>query len=111
MMIHGHVLPPFIYPPCALKEQHAMECMADGKHHCLPKSLAICASLVQVFYSRTAGSTDFIWKTIYAEQDRLYREVSSNRCRLILVLVVLADYISSMKDTTHRNYFKPFKLS
>lgn len=80
MMIHGRNLPPFIYPRCPLDEELSAECMEKGKHHCLPKPLAICASLVQMFYSRTAGSTEFVWRTIYAEQARLYHEVSNDSC-------------------------------
>ncbi|KAH8820199.1 hypothetical protein F5884DRAFT_763206 [Xylogone sp. PMI_703] len=74
MMVNGSHLPPFIYPRCTLNEGVITECTENGKHHCLPEPLAICAGLVQMFYSRTAGNTGFVWKTIYAEQARLHRE-------------------------------------
>lgn len=83
MMIHGNHLPPFIYPGCSLNEDHAPVCGGNGGHQCLPKPLAISAGLVQMFYSRTAGNTEFIWKTIYAEQSRLHYEVGGYRQKLL----------------------------
>ncbi|EEA21929.1 conserved hypothetical protein [Talaromyces marneffei ATCC 18224] len=74
MMIQGDRLPPFICPPCQLHEEMVFDCARSRKHQCLPKDLAICASLVQMFYSRTPQNADFVWKTIYVETDRLHRE-------------------------------------
>lgn len=79
MMIQGQSLPPFMYPPCRLDGELAAECLEKGKHHCLPKTLAICAGLVHMFYGGTAGCRDFVWQTIYAEEARMAREVSSNQ--------------------------------
>jgi hypothetical protein len=78
MMIQGHRLPPFLSPPCQLREEMVFDCTRSRKHQCLPKVLAICAGLVQMFYSRTPENADFVWKTIYAEKDRLHREVRVN---------------------------------
>lgn len=75
MMIQGDRLPPFICPPCQLREEMVFDCARSRKHQCLPKDLAICASLVQMFYSRTPQNVDFVWKTIYAEKNRLHSEV------------------------------------
>ncbi|KAJ9136925.1 hypothetical protein NKR23_g9571 [Pleurostoma richardsiae] len=74
MMIQGSSLPPFIHPPCALNEGLHEKCIPGAPHHCLPEILAICTSLVHMFYTRTAASSAFVWKTIYAEQLRLCRE-------------------------------------
>jgi hypothetical protein len=43
---------------------------------CLPKTLATCASLVRMFYSRTSADAQFVWETIRAEVDRIYMEAS-----------------------------------
>ncbi|KAH8701021.1 hypothetical protein BGW36DRAFT_357651 [Talaromyces proteolyticus] len=75
MMTHGDRLPPFISPPCYLHEELAFDCAKNRRHKCLPKELAICAGLVDMFYSRTPQNADFVWKTIYAEKDRLHREI------------------------------------
>lgn len=79
MMIQGDRLPPFICPPCQLHEEMVFDCARSRKHQCLPKDLAICAGLVQMFFSRTPQNADFVWKTIYAEKDRLHREVRVTR--------------------------------
>lgn len=75
MMIQGDRLPPFLCPPCQLHEEMVFDCARSRKHQCLPKDLAICAGLVQMFYSRTPQNADFVWKTIYAEKEKLHREV------------------------------------
>lgn len=75
MMILGDQLPPFIQPPCHIDEQFAQDCAENGKHICLPKDLAACSSLVQMFYQRTAANAPFGWKLIYAEVERLRQEV------------------------------------
>jgi hypothetical protein len=75
MLVLGDRLPPFIHAPCYTDERLAPECGEMGKHQCLPKSLAICASLVDMFYSRTDANADFVWQTIYSEGKRLREEV------------------------------------
>lgn len=75
MMIEGEQLPPFIQPPCHVDEELAQDCAESGKHRCLPKDLAVCASLVQMFSERTATNTSFSWNSIYAEVERLRQEV------------------------------------
>ncbi|EHK47303.1 hypothetical protein TRIATDRAFT_174804, partial [Trichoderma atroviride IMI 206040] len=74
MLVLGDRLPPFIHAPCYTDERLAPECGEMGKHQCLPKSLAICASLVDMFYSRTDANADFVWQTIYSEGKRLQEE-------------------------------------
>ncbi|KAH6896824.1 hypothetical protein B0T10DRAFT_602235 [Thelonectria olida] len=74
MMINGLTLPPFIHSRCSLGDGINQTCSSKRVHQCLPKTLSICASLVQLFYSKTPESSDFVWKAIYAEQDRLYQE-------------------------------------
>ena len=75
MIIEGQ-LPPFIYPSCVLDDKLPRVCAVNGAHDCLPEPLAICSSLVRMFYSRTASTSAFIWKSIYKELDRLRSEVS-----------------------------------
>lgn len=79
MLIQGHHLPPFITPPCHVHEELAFDCAKSGRHQCLLKELAICAGIVEMFFSRTPQNADFVWKMIYAERDRLRREVSTVR--------------------------------
>jgi hypothetical protein len=79
MLIQGQHLPPFITPPCHMREELAFDCAKSGRHQCLLKELAICAGLVEMFFSRTPQNADFVWKMIYAERDRLRREVSTIR--------------------------------
>ncbi|KAL5094243.1 hypothetical protein Trisim1_008342 [Trichoderma cf. simile WF8] len=76
MLVLGDRLPPFIHAPCYMDERLAPECGEMGKHQCLPKRLAICASLVDMFYSRTDANADFVWQTISSEGQRLHSEVS-----------------------------------
>lgn len=75
MLVLGDRLPPFIHAPCYTDERLAPDCSEMGKHQCLPKSLAICASLVDMFHSRTGPNADFVWQTIYSEGKRLHQEV------------------------------------
>ncbi|UKZ49290.1 hypothetical protein TrVGV298_003535 [Trichoderma virens] len=77
MLVLGDRLPPFIHAPCYIDETLAPECGEMGKHQCLPKRLAICASLVDMFYSRTDANADFVWQTIYSEGQRLHEEYKS----------------------------------
>lgn len=84
MLVLGDRLPPFIHAPCYTDERLAPECGEMGKHQCLPKRLAICASLVEMFYSRTETNADFVWQTIYSEGQRLRAEVSFLAPRLLL---------------------------
>jgi hypothetical protein len=76
MMIEGDRLPPFIQPLCHIEEDLAQDCAESGKHVCLTKDLAACASLVRMFYERTATNAAFGWNSIYAEVERLRQEVS-----------------------------------
>lgn len=83
MLVLGDRLPPFIHAPCYIDERLALECGEMGKHQCLPKRLAICASLVDMFYSRTDANADFVWQTIYSEGQRMHEEVSFSCFTLI----------------------------
>ncbi|KAK1999244.1 hypothetical protein LX36DRAFT_574669 [Colletotrichum falcatum] len=78
MMAQGGRLPPFIFPPCCM-DGYRLPADPCGKefHKCLPETLAISCSLVQSFESRTAGSASFVWKSIYAEVERIKREYTS----------------------------------
>lgn len=84
MMADSKTLPPFIYPPCYLGSND--ECAPDTSHQCLPEALAICANLSQMFYSRTRGSSNFIWQQICTHLREMKEQVSAakkpRRCRL-----------------------------
>ncbi|KAK0734634.1 hypothetical protein B0T26DRAFT_77565 [Lasiosphaeria miniovina] len=69
-------LPPFIHPQCVLDGRSATECTSrgSGNHTCLPETLATCTSLLHMFFTRTAASSDFVWKTIFDHQRQI-------RCR------------------------------
>ncbi|KAJ4155996.1 hypothetical protein LMH87_001213 [Akanthomyces muscarius] len=77
MMVEGDLLPPFIQPPCHYDEEQAPRCRVAGSHKCLPEILAICASLVEMFYSRTQANERFVWTTIYAERARLRKKFAT----------------------------------
>lgn len=79
MLIGGNRLPPFIFPQCIFNGRLCRQCTAaNGMHQCLPEPLANCAALTQMFYSRSPGNTQLVWKTMYEEQKRLYEQVSIN---------------------------------
>lgn len=107
MLILGDRLPPFIHAPCYTDERLAPECGEMGKHQCLPKSLAICASLVDMFYSRTEANADFVWQTIYSEGKRLreehktldsYAQLTALQAVIIYILLQAQD-----SETAERN--------
>ncbi|KAK3382659.1 hypothetical protein B0T24DRAFT_20132 [Lasiosphaeria ovina] len=72
-------LPPFIHPQCVLDGRSATECTSrgSGNHTCLPETLATCTSLLHMFFTRTAASSDFVWKTIFDHQRQIRRRTSS----------------------------------
>ncbi|EED16693.1 hypothetical protein TSTA_017670 [Talaromyces stipitatus ATCC 10500] len=75
MMIRGVVLPHFIHPQCVLRDQSVQDCISDsGAHSCLPESLAICASLMHMFFTKSETSSEFVRSKIYEELCRLHRE-------------------------------------
>jgi hypothetical protein len=81
MMIRGVVLPPFIHPQCVLRDQSIQDCISDaGVHSCLPEPLAICASLMHMFFTKSDTSSAFVKMKIYEEHCRLYRDVSLFVC-------------------------------
>lgn len=75
MMIRVN-LPHFIHPQCFLRDQSVQDCTSDaGIHSCLPEPLAICASLMHMFFTKTDASSAFVKREIYEEHCRLHREV------------------------------------
>lgn len=75
MMIRVN-LPHFIHPQCVLRDQSVQDCISDaGIHSCLPEPLAICASLMHMFFTKTDASSAFVKGKIYEEHCRLHREV------------------------------------
>lgn len=75
MMISGHSLPPFIHSRCTWDDSSSYDCLSKPAHQCLPRTLSICQSLIQMFYNRTPTNGDFVSKTIYTEYERLANEV------------------------------------
>ncbi|KAL7942485.1 hypothetical protein V8C42DRAFT_146146 [Trichoderma barbatum] len=88
MMAKGKHLPPFIHPPCVLVDVYPRACN-ESRHYCLPEILAICSSLLQMFYNTTPGSSSFAWKTIYEHQSHLYREAL--QATILYMLLQLQD--------------------
>ncbi|KAI1325293.1 hypothetical protein F5Y16DRAFT_275577 [Xylariaceae sp. FL0255] len=87
-LIEGGRLPPFIHPQCVLEDRLPRECIAkNGAHTCLPEPLAICASLAQLFFNRNGGSSQYVWKLIYAELKRLHTEHAQYDGRTLLASV------------------------
>lgn len=80
MLLSGKHLPPFIHPPCAT-ELSLYDCPPEATtHQCLPETLAICVSLLQMFYTKTPGSCAFVWEQIYGHQKSLHKEVCALSC-------------------------------
>lgn len=78
MMIHGENLPHFIHPRCVLRDQSRCDCISDsGAHSCLPESLAICTSLLHMYFTQSESSSTYVRGKIYEEHCRLHREVTS----------------------------------
>ncbi|KAI1171399.1 hypothetical protein F4777DRAFT_55927 [Nemania sp. FL0916] len=87
-LIEGRRLPPFIHPQCVLEDRLPRECTAkNGAHCCLPEPLAICASLTQLFFNRSGGSSEYVWKLIYTELKRLHTERAEYDGRTLLASV------------------------
>ncbi|KAK0710597.1 hypothetical protein B0H67DRAFT_583049 [Lasiosphaeris hirsuta] len=97
MMVDGRGrLPPFIYPQCVLDGKPVEECRADGNgnHSCLSEILAICASQLHMFFTRTAASSDYVWKTICDYSRQLHQNCPSfNAHQLVEVLQVTVMYL------------------
>ena len=75
MMADGKQLPPFIHPPCCLDGRDD-DCHPDSPHRCLAETLAVCANLTQMFYSRMPGSQGFVWQQICTHLRQMHGEVS-----------------------------------
>ncbi|KAI1323470.1 hypothetical protein F5Y16DRAFT_383629 [Xylariaceae sp. FL0255] len=99
MMLQKDNLPPFICP-------HPYSLAKERKGPCL-EALTNCASLVQMFKTRTPANRDFVWRMIRTEQDRLWHQhhafdrwglVSSLQALLVYCLLRLIDQESSDND-------------
>lgn len=85
-------LPPFIHPRYPDKGEY--ECPSDKAPSELPEYLAICASLVHMYQSRIPASIAYIWKTIAAEQGRLYSEFNGyGKWKLLSAIQAVTIYI------------------
>ncbi|KAK1754281.1 hypothetical protein QBC47DRAFT_40691 [Echria macrotheca] len=103
-------LPPFIFPMCILDGESMDECRlrGNGNHTCLPGTLAICVSLLHMFYNRTPASADYVWKTIYDFQRSLQPKIAALDTRelvealqaMVLFILIQASDIQS----AHKNY-------
>ncbi|KAH7139601.1 hypothetical protein B0J13DRAFT_558237 [Dactylonectria estremocensis] len=110
LLVGGYQLPPFIKAPCHLNEELAPECAASGKHQCLPKVLAVCAGLVQMFYSSTAANVACVWDMIYAEAAKLRGEyqtfsvqerLEASQAMTVFLLLQADDLKSVEKNDVH----------
>ncbi|CAH0019888.1 unnamed protein product [Clonostachys rhizophaga] len=77
MLIEGDKLPPFIHPRCYLDEELGPACRVSGRHVCFSTELSICVSLVQMFYSKSSKNSEFVWKTIHDEGERIVQQYAS----------------------------------
>ena len=59
-------LPPFVHPKCMMHDKNYQP-VHDGGPSQLPESLAICTSLVHMFYTKTPASAAYIWRAISLE--------------------------------------------
>ncbi len=82
MMLSG-TLPPFIHEKCGiLGSRDLFNGSMESPDTLLQEPLAICKSIVCMYFSKTSGSTSFVWRTIEMELNRLSMEVSV--CALLL---------------------------
>lgn len=74
MLLGDSALPPFIHIRFMLGES---SCSCDGgpMQGQFPTPLANCASLVHMHRNMSSASSPFVWRTIFAEAQRLYTEV------------------------------------
>ncbi|RSL82854.1 hypothetical protein CEP51_004876 [Fusarium floridanum] len=84
MLIDGLRLPPFISPPCCGDE---VQCQQSGHHQCLLPPFAACASIIRISQTRLPENRDFIWRTIYIEQQKLFHEYESYNKEMLLAAV------------------------
>ena len=75
MLLGDNTLPPFIRLPCSVPEISGLFNPKDSPENRLPESLANCASIVQMFLTKTPANSAFVWRTLRSEQQRLYDEV------------------------------------
>jgi hypothetical protein len=69
-------MPPFIHPNayCPLNRSKCTSEAAPA-HPFYPTPLANCISILHMWQTRTPESNALVWRTIMAEQHRLYNEV------------------------------------
>lgn len=69
MMLRRNTLPPFIHPLCSQQ--------SDAINPTFPEPLAICISIAHIFAARSKDSSNFLWRTIITELQRIASWVSS----------------------------------
>ncbi|KAI0451562.1 hypothetical protein F5B21DRAFT_516601 [Xylaria acuta] len=102
MLIQGSRLPPFIFPQCVLNNRLCHQCISEnGSHQCLPEPLANCAALARMYYGHGANNPQFVWKTIYNEQKRLYEQFRTFDVPTLLAAVqaVIMYILAQAQDT------------
>ena len=72
MMLGENTLPPFIRLPYSIAGVFNLK---ENPEDCLPESLANCASIVQMFLTKTPANSALLWRTLESEQQRLFNDV------------------------------------
>ncbi len=93
MMLSG-AFAPFIHENCGVfSSRDLVTGSMESPNPLLPEPLAICKSIMCMYFSKTSESTSFIWRTIETELNRLHVDVS--------VLALLPDSSRSATPTSH----------
>jgi hypothetical protein len=76
-MLLSDSLPPFIHKNCGgVGGRNAVASSMESPSPSLEEPLAICKSIMCMFYSKTSETTSFVWRTIEMELNRINIEVS-----------------------------------
>ena len=79
-LLPGHALAQFIHSSCFPPSSRLLTTPPHPQqiHHVLPQPLAICASIVQSFLTKTPTNSGFIWNTVRMAQCRLAADAASD---------------------------------
>lgn len=75
-MMLSNSLPSFIHERCGGFGSMALIAGLNESPRPLPEPLAICKSIMCMYFSKTSESTSFVWRTIETELNRLGAQVS-----------------------------------
>jgi hypothetical protein len=80
------------YPPLV----HAYSHNDQNTNSSIEDPLSVCVNIIQLFYSKTAQSSPFVWRSIRFEQERLYNQVTcpTRPTPDLISLPILTDFYS-----------------